>query len=93
MRVLKWAVPVDDRQHPIGDGPVLHVDVQDSDWRVMYVWTLEADADPVVTGRAAQVYGTGQKLPDYIGRGYFLGTAVAGPFVWHVFATREVMTP
>lgn len=92
MRVLKWPVPVDDREHPIGDGPVLHVGCQGDDVAVVYVWTLEGNEDRVLSGRGARVYGTGQRLPDYVGTGYHLGSVITadGALVWHCFMTRSV---
>ena len=84
LRVLKWPVPVDDREHPIGDGTVLHVGCQGRNPQVVYVWTLEPDGAQL-RGRAARVFGTGQPLPEYIGAGYHLGSVIEGALVWHVF--------
>lgn len=80
-RVLKWDVPVDDRWHPVGAGPVVHVACQFSE-KVVQVWTDESDTfyTPV---KAARVYGTGQPLPDNV---TVEGTAVVagGELVWHL---------
>ena len=85
-RILKWTIPVDDQDHPIGPGPVVHVASQRDDSRFVQVWTDEPDAEHVdVT--SARVYATGQPLPtgDEI-----LGTAVVmgGQLVWHVLRRR-----
>lgn len=80
-RVLKWAVPVDDHDHPIGSGPVLHVGMQGS---VVMVWTDEHDSERPIP-RSARVYGTGQEVPkDDFG----VGSVIDGSFVWHVFVSR-----
>lgn len=80
-RVLKWPVPVDDTDHPIGAGRVVFVDAQGHRARV-FVWTEEPHglAEAV---RRARVYGTGQPIPD---GDIHIGTTIAGPFVWHVYA-------
>lgn len=92
-RILKWPVPVDDRDHPIGGGPVVHVDCQNEQWDVVHVWTDEP-LDDDIKPRSARVYGTGQQLPV---DDHHVGSVVAGPLVWHVLASdrpaplREVL--
>lgn len=78
--VLMWPVAVDGQTHIIGAGPVVHVDAQ-HETTVVYVWTLEENCD-VHRVTVVQAFGTGQPLPE---GATHLGTAVAGPFVWHVF--------
>lgn len=85
-RVLKWPVPVDDHEHPIGAGKVVHVDCA-GESRVVYVWT-EQHATTRRTGHglsSARVYGTGQPIPD---DAEHIGSAVTagGMLVWHVYA-------
>lgn len=80
-RVLKWAVPVDDRDHPIGSGPVVLVAESGS---VVYVWTDESGERQAHVGRRARVYGTGHQVPP---DDLHLGSVVAWPFVWHVFGS------
>jgi hypothetical protein len=85
-RILKWTIPVDDRDHPVGAGPLVHVDSQ-NDPGVVQVWTDETDAEHVdVT--SARVYATGQPLPE---RDEVLGTALVldGALVWHVLRSRR----
>ena len=77
-RVLKWNVPVDDREHPIGAGPVMHVACQ-STIDVVQVWTLEDDHVREVV--AARVFATGQPLPEGVGADHHLGSVL----IWHVF--------
>lgn len=84
-RVLKWAVPVDDRPHEIGAGPVVLVACQDGP-DVVQVWTDESAGGQVET-RSARVYGTGQYVP--AGGGH-LGSVTAGSLVWHVFGSPWV---
>lgn len=86
MRVLKWSVPVDDQEHKIGVGPVVHVACQYGPESVQ-VWTLECvDGDfttwPKQTVRA---FGTGQPIPE---GWYAVGSASAagGALIWHLFA-------
>lgn len=86
-RILKWPIPVDDQRHPIGSGAVVHVACQHHPG-VVEVWTDEPDADHVdIT--SAQVYGTGQPLPEL---DEVLGTALVldGALVWHVLRRRPI---
>jgi hypothetical protein len=84
--VLKWHVPVDDRAHPVGHGPVVLVACQ---WTpdVVTVWTLDGDV-PVRASRTVQVYGTGQPVPD--GATHLGSTLTAdGALVWHLFEVGQ----
>lgn len=86
-RVLKWDVPVDDKDHPIGTGKVVMVHCQWSPATVQ-VWT-EEDDDPKVESpkvRRARVYGTGHQIPD---RDVHIGSAVSNntALVWHVYGS------
>jgi hypothetical protein len=79
-RVLKWNIPVDDRPHSIGGGPVVLVACQHSPESVQ-VWTHESTSEGPT--REVQVYGTGQPL---VGTGAHVGSVVAVPsLVWHVY--------
>lgn len=80
-KVLKWAVPVNDQEHPIGTGNVLYVDTQ-GDLDIVFVWTYEVGS-PNLNLRTARVFGTGQPIPPRAGS--HIGSAQVGPFVWHVF--------
>lgn len=82
-RVLKWDVPVDDKAHPIGTGPVVHVDCQHEDPAVVQVWTEEPADGHGPERRLAQVVATGMPYPDH---GQHIGTAkvYAGRIMWHV---------
>lgn len=88
-RVLKWTIPVDDRDHPIGGGRVAHVACQ-SDANTVQVWTDEPDAEQVEI-RSARVYGTGQPIPK---GDEHLGSTITedGFLVWHVFASSRETT-
>lgn len=80
LRVLKWNVAVDDQPHEVGYGRVLHVACQYGPESVQ-VWTLELSKPHT---RLAQVFGTGQPLPDTVAA--HLGSTVAAhALVWHVF--------
>ncbi len=83
-RILKWSIPVDDRDHPMGAGTVVHVACQNHPGAVE-VWTDEPDAEHVTT-TSARVYGTGQPLPQH---DEVLGsTVVLNGLVWHVLRRR-----
>jgi hypothetical protein len=84
MRVLKWNVDVDDVPHPIGQGKVVLVACQHSDASVQ-VWTQEEGAHPEERPRAAQVYATGQPIPEGLEH---VGSALAlnGRLIWHIYA-------
>ena len=79
-RVLKWPVPVDDQDHPIGWGPVALVDSTNP--RLVHVWTIE-ESESVNPWRAARVYGTGQPV---VGADEHLGSVNINGLEWHVFA-------
>lgn len=85
-RVLKWSVPVDDQDHPIGGGKVLHVGCQAGVVDVVSVWT-EEPAVGVHGQRRARVYATGQPVPD---GDVHIGSVIAPvspprTLVWHVY--------
>jgi len=83
-RILKWDVPVDDREHEIGGGPVVHVASQYGKIDEVQVWTHEAAAGtPQFVTRGVRIYGTGQVLPEQSNP---IGSAVVadGALVWHV---------
>lgn len=84
-RVLRWEVAVDDLPHEIGGGDVLHVaQGRGGALNIVDVWTRERFDGPrlVKPKRRVQAYGTGQPI-DWVAP--HLGTAVAGPLVWHIF--------
>lgn len=89
-RVLKWDVPVDDHDHPIGSGRVVHVACQGTPY-VVQVWTEEPVPGDRASGtrtepRRVRVYGTGQEIPDYDEHLGSVVTYVNGtPLVWHCF--------
>lgn len=89
-RILKWTIPVDDHDHPIGAGPVVHVDVQGNDTDLVQVWTDEDDAGDIQDAGLARVYATGQPVPpgdEVLGTVLVLG----GSLVWHVVRRRPIM--
>lgn len=85
MRVLKWNVPIDNRESRIGTGKIVLVASQHPG--SIQVWT-EEDAEPNLDEacRLVEVYGTGHDVPD--GHTH-LGSVVSPPFVWHLYAKRE----
>lgn len=89
-RILKWTIPVDDHDHPIGIGAIVHVDVQGQRADLVQVWTDEWDTGGRVV--SARVYGTGQPIPE---DGEILGSALAagGALVWHVVRSGSASGP
>lgn len=81
-RVLKWEVAVDGEPHEVGAGPALHVACQGGNPTIVYVWTAEDDRTLAAPPPRARAFGTGHEVPE---DAVYLGTAVADPFVWHLF--------
>ena len=80
-RVLKWVVPVDDMNHGIGEGPIVHVGHQGSVDEVA-VWTVEEAEGHVPATRQAHVVGTGHRFPN---DGTVAGSVqVPHGLVWHL---------
>lgn len=79
MKVLKWHVPVDDQDHRIGKGKIVLVACQ-YDAASVQVWTEEDAEDE--GHRLVRVFGTGHEVPTEYSH---LGSAVSGPFVWHLY--------
>lgn len=76
--VLKWPVAINDEEQTIGGGDVVLVALQND---TLCVWTREYEGD-LGGNRMVRVVGTGHLLS---GLGTHVGSAVAPPFVWHVF--------
>lgn len=91
LRVLKWTVPVDGREHEVGGGPVVKVACQNGPESVQ-VWTVERDEPnrlPMVTAR---VVATGE--PFEVGRGTVEGSVALEPrpgyhLVWHLWRSYQ----
>lgn len=98
-QVLRWEIPVDDAWHvPPFVGSIVHVAARRVD--VVEIWTSpDVNVSHVSdgTGRALsetvaayrgkpnerefRVFGTGHSV-----EGLYHGTALAGPFAWHLFS-------
>lgn len=77
--VYRYVVPVNDEAHDIElSGPILYVAAR-SMGNVEF-WALVGEQEPAV--RTFQVFGTGHSLPH---QAAYIGTALAGPLVWHIF--------
>lgn len=75
--VLKWPLRIDDGVQEVGPGEVVLTAVQGP---TLCVWTREYEGD---TGmRNVRVVGTGHLSH---GLGAHVGSALAPPFVWHIF--------
>jgi hypothetical protein len=83
--VWKFEVPVDDQWHEISmplPARVLHVDCQGG-FGTVQVWAeVTPDGDDTDT-RKMRAFGTGFEIPNGASH---VGTGLAGPFVWHVYA-------
>lgn len=51
---------------------------------MLVVWA-KVDTDQPTETMTLAVVGTGNTLPTFSDHGTYIGTALAGPFVWHVF--------
>jgi hypothetical protein len=84
MRVLRYEVPVDDKQHTLEvDGPIVSVNCRDLD--AVEFWTMAGGASPP-RWRTFLVVGTGHLLPSWAGAGSYRGTGLAPNtrLVWHL---------
>lgn len=91
-RILRFEIRVDDKLHEIAAGDVVLVSEYrgrnlggDASERVeVWVDATLPERWPTEQGdvRRVQVFGTGQRLPRNAGA--WVGSAVSGPFVWHV---------
>lgn len=59
----------------------LHIANQDGD---LTLWA-SVDASGGNVSHRIRIVGTGQPLDDDMGSGTYIGTAICGQFVWHVF--------
>lgn len=83
--VYKYEIPVDDEWHGVTmplPAKVVHVACTGG-FGTVYVWAEVAPDSTETATRKMQVFGTGHALPD---GAVYVGTAPAGPFVWHVYA-------
>jgi hypothetical protein len=66
---------------PLGaDSVVVHVGMQNG---ALYIWEEHNEPKSLrIVARRYGVFGTGQKIPD---GGQYVGTAIDGPFVWHLY--------
>lgn len=85
--VVQHPLPADDDDHPIGSGPVLHVDLTPWGFGVR-VWTEESE--PPANPRTARVIADDQPIPE----GYqHLGSATTKNGAWHVYGAPTEETP
>lgn len=55
---------------------------------VPMLWAL-VDPDAIKVDRLIAIVGTGNPAPDENDHAVYVGTAVCGPFVWHIFDGGE----
>ncbi len=78
-KIYRYEVPIDDDWHRIQlRGDVLHVDTRSTDQ--VEFWAMH-DADTPPLAWHFRVYPTGFPLP---ADAVHVGTALSGPFVWHL---------
>jgi hypothetical protein len=83
--VWKYEVPVDDQWHEVlipQPGRVLHVDSQGARTTVA-VWAEVTPSSDELYPQRFRAFGTGQPIP---ARSNYVGSTLAGPFVWHIYA-------
>ena len=91
-RILKWAVPVDGREHPIGHGIVVHAVADQAD--VVTVWTQQTEP-PTWVPRArmastlARVVATGEEWDDWRWLHYATTRHDESGLVWHVLTRTD----
>lgn len=77
--IFRYALPVNDSVHTLTlSGEIVHVASRKRG--VLEVWALHGDGVPAA--RRFRIVGTGHRLPD--GPLRHCGTALDGPFVWHL---------
>lgn len=82
--IYKYKLPIEAEvtlSIPGGGGNVLHVADQDGD---LTIW-IEVDTEQPNKDHKFRVVGTGQPT-ERVKDDFHVGSAVVGPFVWHVFS-------
>ena len=83
----QWELTADGEDHPIGTGPVLHVDLTPWGFGIR-IWTEETD-EPATDTRLARIVTDDQPIPD----GYqHLGSTTTKNGAWHIYATPTTTT-
>ena len=85
MRVLRWAVAIDDNTHELRfNGPVVPgAEACHDGCPTVAFWSVEPDSNPDARiTRVMRVFGTGQPIPD--GWVWRATTPRLGGLVWHV---------
>lgn len=85
-RVLKYAIPVDDQDHPIPAGCVAHVNYSpENPTSTVMVW-VEVPQNVDLGLLAVRVYGTGHAIDD---NDEHLGSTITPVgLVWHLYGRR-----
>jgi hypothetical protein len=80
-RVYRYEVPVDGKWHAFTlSGPIVKVASRNGATDRVHFWALEGAGTPFTA--MLRVYGTGHDVPEET---VYRGTAIAEPFVWHLF--------
>jgi len=81
MNVYRYEIKVDGKWHDVElSGPIVKVASRNGVTDVVHVWALAGVGTPF-TARL-RVFGTGHDVPDDT---TYRGTAIAEPYVWHLF--------
>ena len=86
--VWKFPIPVDDEWHEVTiplPGRVVNVDAQGAYGTVM-IWAEVTTDSAVSVTQHYRVFGTGQQITN---DAVYVGSTVAGPFVWHVYTEAQ----
>lgn len=85
MTIFKYRLDIENLQiieMPIG-AQILHVDNQRGE---LCLWALVTPG-MITKDRVIEIIGTGQPMDDYSRK--HIGSAVVGPYVWHVFERMD----
>lgn len=92
-RILRWDIPVDDREHQIGTGRVVHAVALRHD--TVTVWTVEhdlgedLDMDIETYPTLVRVVGTGQEWDSWMWDHQSTAPHHVSGLVWHVLTRSD----
>lgn len=86
IQILKH--PMTDRSLTVDAGVVRLVGYQEGQVHLFPTLWIERDPEAVIRRTVTYTfYGTGDPIPDHLN---FVGSAICGPYVWHVYTDAPV---